>query len=90
MSIFLNKFYVFCRASIIIAPFLVLGWLIKKDLVTDGQVEFVYDFRQDSPAITNLFPANRLSSVYRDTANDFFWQEVNAEPVYFENRLVRR
>ncbi|HAH04090.1 MAG: hypothetical protein UV78_C0011G0010 [Parcubacteria group bacterium GW2011_GWA2_43_17] len=87
MSIFLNKFYVFCRASIIIAPFLVLGWLIKKDLVTDGQVEFVYDFRQDSPAITNLFPANRLSSVYRDTANDFFWQEVNAEPVYFETRL---
>ena len=87
MKSFFNSLYQISRVIIIIAPFLILGWLIKQDLVIDGQIEFTYNFSQDSPVITNFFPANRMSSVFLVEAENYYWQQVEQEPVYFETRL---
>ena len=90
MKKFFNNLYKISRVVIIILPFIILGWLIKKDLVLSGHLEFVYDFSQDSPAITNLFPANRLSAVNFVKDSNQYWQQINQEPVYFEARLPQK
>ena len=87
MKEFFNNFYKITGVIIIILPILILGILIKKDLVQSGQIEFIYDFSQDSAVITNLFPANRLSEINQIKEANNFWQQINKEPVYFETRL---
>jgi hypothetical protein len=67
-----------------------LGILVIKDLVPGGQLEFIYDFSTDSPVITNLFPANRLSEINRVKDTDSYWQQLEEEPVYFETRLPQK
>ncbi len=88
-SIF-KKLYKVTRIIIIILPFIILGFLIKKDLVLSGHLEFVYDFSEDSPVITNLFPANRMSETYQIKNTENFWQQIQQEPVYFETRLPQK
>ncbi|MDP2586467.1 MAG: hypothetical protein Q8P32_01725 [Candidatus Komeilibacteria bacterium] len=90
MKTFFNNLYQVSRVIIIIVPFIVLGWLIKKDLALSGHLEFNYDFNQDSPVITNLFPANRLTQVNFDQTSKQHWQTVIQEPVYFEARLPQK
>src|SRR3989339_1605267 len=78
------------RIIIIILPFFILGILVAKDLVPGGHLEFTYDFSTDSPVVTNLFPANRLSEINRVNNTDSYWQQLEAEPVYFETRLPQK
>ncbi len=87
MKRFFNSLYYISRVIIIISPFIILGALVKKDLVLSGSLSFSYDFSGDAPAITNLFPANRLSDVKRLKDAPEFWQEIKQEPVYFTVRL---
>ncbi len=85
-NLFNNLFYI-TKVIIIIAPFLILGFLIKKDLVFSGHLEFVYDFSKGSPAITNLFPADRMSPINQIAGTENHWQQIEQEPVYFETRV---
>ncbi|MBT4121932.1 hypothetical protein HOE31_03220, partial [bacterium] len=87
MKRLVNNLYSFFKIIIIIIPFILLAFLINKDLVRSGTISFVYDFSQDSPVITNLFPANRMSDVNKVKDFDIYWQSINNEPVYFETRL---
>jgi hypothetical protein len=71
-------------------PIFGLFYLIYLDFVPSGRLEFVYDFSKDSPVITNLFPANRLSEVNKITSQKSYWQSIKEEPVYFEVRLPQK
>ncbi|MBU1037214.1 hypothetical protein KKF32_04255 [Patescibacteria group bacterium] len=86
-KIFFSRLYKITRVIIIIAPVLLLFWLVQKDLVKNGRLEFIYDFSEDSPTITNLFPANRLSQINKIVKTNSYWQQLEKEPVYFETRL---
>ena len=90
MKIFFQNLFRISRITVIILPFIILTVLIRKDLVLSGHLEFTYDFSQDSPVITNLFPANRLSEVFKIKDQASYWQEINQEPVYFEARLPQQ
>ncbi|MFA6304861.1 MAG: hypothetical protein WCV73_00035 [Patescibacteria group bacterium] len=90
MKRFFENLYKITRVIIIIAPFVILGILIKKDLVLSGHLEFTYNFKHDSPALTNLFPANRLSPIYQVKGNGVAWQQILQEPVYFETRIPQK
>lgn len=80
------KFYQATAVFLIILPILGLAWLIKRDLVISGRLEVVYDFSDESPLITTLFPAKRLSEIEQLSKTEFS-QQINKEPVYFETRL---
>src|SRR3989339_850303 len=90
MKTFFKQLFHISRITVIILPFIILTVLIRKDLVLTGHLEFTYDFSQDSPVITNLFPANRLSEIYQVKGKHDFWQEIRSEPVYFEARLPQQ
>lgn len=80
------KFYQITAVVLILLPFLILGWLIKKDLVISGRLSLVYDFSHESPLITDLFPAKRLTEIKRLSESEFS-QSLLGEPVYFETRV---
>jgi len=85
----LNKIYKIIRFFIYLSPFLLLIILIYKDFAPSGKVSFSYDFSRDSPVITKLFPANRLSDPQKIQNNEYY-QEILKEPVYFETRLSQK
>lgn len=87
MKNFFYKLEKITKFLIIAAPIVILFFLIKKDLVLSGDVEFVYDFSRPTPAITELFPANRASEVYKFKDYNTYFQSLLSEPVYFEARL---
>src|SRR3989344_5649244 len=85
MKEFFAKLHLIAKVLIIMAPFLLLAWLIKKDLVLDGKLEMVYDFSRPNAMITALFPENRLTAIQKGD-----WQAIKQEPVYFEVRLPQK
>lgn len=85
MKNFFDKLYLIAKIVIIMAPFLILAWLIKKDLVLDGHLEMVYDFKRPTAMITAVFPENRLTNIQKGG-----WQAIKQEPVYFEVRLPQK
>ena len=84
---FFERLYKILRVIIIALPILLLLWLINKDLVRGGHLEYVYDLSHEVPVITKLFPENRLSQPERLGQSKIFWQQILQEPVYFEARL---
>ena len=84
MKHFFKILYIATKIAVIVTPVILLGWLVKQDLALSGQLEFTYDFSKDSAAITNLFPANRLTPVtcYTfyflrfDTAYPYLFQKI--------------
>src|SRR3989339_687741 len=88
MKHFFKILYIATKIAVIVTPVILLGWLVKQDLALSGQLEFTYDFSKDSAAITNLFPANRLTPVTFNKSG--FWQTIKQEPVYFETRLPQK
>ncbi len=87
MKRIINNLNILIKIIIIITPFILLGYLINKDLVRSGVIKFIYNFSHDSPVITNLFPANRMSAINKVKDNDLYWQSITEEPVYFKTRL---
>jgi len=85
----LKIIYNFLKFLIYLGPLILLGYLIYLDFVPSGIISFSYDFSKDSPVITNLFPANRLTDPEPDLAGNFY-QAIIKEPVYFETRLSQK
>ncbi|MCX6785512.1 MAG: hypothetical protein NTZ18_01505 [Candidatus Komeilibacteria bacterium] len=90
MKRFFDNLYKASRIIIILAPFVILGWLIKQDLALTGRLEFTYDFSHDSPVITDLFPAGRCSQIFQVKDKQEFFQQIFNEPVYFEVRMPQK
>jgi len=84
---FFVKLYRISKAVIIIVPFFLLFWLINKDLVKNGQLEYVYNFDQTKPYITNLYPEDRLTARAQIGSGQGYEQSLVKEPVYFDVRL---
>lgn len=87
---FFKQLYKVSKLIIVILPMAGLLYLIYLDFVPSGHLEFVYDFSKDSPAITNLFPANRLTDINKISETESFWQAIQVDPVYFDVRLPQK
>jgi len=90
MKKFFEKFYRLTRIIVILLPLAGLFLLIRKDLVLDGVAEYIYDFKRPAAVITELFPANRLSAVFKLKDFNQYWQQIKQEPVYFEVRVPQK
>lgn len=97
-NLFLHQFIRVLKLVIVVVPFFGLLYLLYLDVAPSGQLQFTYDFSKDSPAITNLFPANRLTEVNKtvirpgnqESRQSVYWQAIKTEPVYFEVRLPQK
>jgi len=87
---FFNQLYRLSRIIIVALPIIGFIYLVYLDFVPSGHLEFIYDFSKDSPAITNLFPANRMTAVNRLAGSSSYWQAIQEDPVYFEVRLPQK
>lgn len=87
-NFFSNLYRVF-KWLIILGPIIGLGYLIYLDFSPSGHLVFNYDFTQRSPAITELFPANRLTAI-SDLSGKQVGAAINKEPVYFDVRLPQK
>ncbi len=77
------------RTIMIAIPIIVFGWLFAKDFVLSGRLEVAYDFSEQSPFITGLWPPQRLEAI----ADDARWGKVQTmmvEPVTFRVTLPRK
>jgi len=90
MKTFFEKLYKITRIIIIILPLVGLFLLVRKDLVLNGFVDYTYNFKRPIATITELFPANRLSSVFNVKGLNQYWQQIKQEPVYFEVRVPQK
>jgi hypothetical protein len=82
-----DKLYKIIRAIIIIIPIIFFGWLLSKDLVVTGRLESVYNFADTSPFILPLAPKARVSEIKEE--NNYHYQSLFDDPVYFDVRLPR-
>src|SRR3989344_2530410 len=90
MKRFFSFLYKITLAGALAAPLVVFVWLVRKDLVLSGQVRFTYDLARPAAALTEFFPANRLSAIFSAGNGREFWQQIKQEPVYFEVRLPQK
>ena len=90
MKIFFKQFYKATKIIVILLPLLGLFLLVRKDLVLDGSVDYVYDFKRPVATLTELFPANRLSAIFKVKDFNQYWQQIKQEPVYFEVRVPQK
>ena len=89
-KLFFKQLYKITKLIIVILPIVGLVVLIYLDLAPAGHLEFIYDFSKDSPVVTNLFPANRMTEVNQIKNSESYWQAIKQDPVYFEVRLPQK
>jgi hypothetical protein len=78
----LNILHRIIRAILIVTPIIILGWLTINKLVPSGQMEAVYDMKNETPFISKLYPTDRVSEIKK--ADDDFYRSFLDEPVYFD------
>ncbi len=76
--------YNFVRIILYLIPLALLVTIVTWNIDIDGRRVAEYQFDQDSPFISRLFPANRLSAM-TETG-----QKVLSEPVYWRVRYPQR
>lgn len=77
----LNKIVVFIKLIITLFAISVVFFILEKNYAFFGTKSFSYDFKEDNYFISHLEPWERLSKI--QTENDFFFQEIKDEAVYF-------
>ncbi|MBU1131431.1 hypothetical protein KJ840_04830 [Patescibacteria group bacterium] len=89
-KLFFSQLFKITKIAVIVLPIIGLFYLVYLDFVPSGHLEFTYDFSQDSPVITNLFPANRMTEINKIVGSGSYWQAVKQDPVYFDVRLPQK
>lgn len=68
---------------IILAPFIIFGYLLSKDFVLSGKLEIVHNFEKDQAMISQLIPYGRAKVENGKV-------QINSEPVYFDVRTPQK
>jgi len=84
MKIKVLKIY---RLILILAVLLLLAWLLKKNVVINGQLFVSRDFCDSSRFISDLYPENRVGGVEYENGDCF--QRIFVEPAYFKIKVPR-
>lgn len=74
------------RIILIIIPVLIFLWLVNKNLVPSGHLEASYNFSEQSPFISRLYPAGRVLGVEKNGEGQYY-QSIIIDPVYFKVHL---
>lgn len=86
----IKYFTLFFTGIIFISLYAYIGiFLIQKNFVFDGKFFVSYDFEDASPFISELKPRGRINQEFQKDEFNNSYQELYADPVYFDLSLPR-
>jgi len=75
------------KVIIILIPFFILGGVLNKHFTPLGELTVKYDFKKESPFISDLYPSNRVGEI--DKENGYYYRSLKDDTVYFDLTLPR-
>lgn len=83
-----KKIHLVVRVVLILVPVIFLSWLTTKYFAFSGHLKASYDFSEESPFISILWPPQRTSGILFDDTGDAY-QEIQVDPVTFSVKMTR-
>lgn len=84
----LKNFLKIYRLTLIVLVLFFLTWLLRKNIVMQGNLFLNKDFCYSSRFISKLYPENRVGAIEGIDSNNCF-QRIFIEPVYFKVKIPR-
>ena len=82
-----QKFNIFLKIIILLLPLLIFIWLLNKQFAPFGKLEVKYNFKNESPFISEIYPEERVDILKLEDGKNY--KEILDDIVYFDLKLPR-